>query len=436
MAHSNATWNDCLQYAAASDVGMRRANNQDAYNVVLAGDEAQLHKRGHLFVVADGMGAHVAGELASKLAADRIPHHYHKFGDFSSPEALQRAVLEANSEVNQRGRANPDFFNMGTTCSVLVLMPQGALVAHIGDSRVYRLRGEQLEQITFDHSLVWELRSTGQVTPESEIDRMLPKNVITRSLGPNPSVQVDIEGPYAIEEGDTFLVCSDGLTGQVEDEEIAVLLAHLDPEAAARSLVGLANLRGGPDNITVIVAKATGPRLTTSKGGGDPITLGKIVPPRRVHPVLWGMVLASVLAAAAFGIAQSAVGALIAAGLAVALLAAALVVKLAPIKQGIALGQRHRLGRGPYTNAPILVATEFVTRLADSAQRLREANDEQPSGEHWSAFDRSLQSARQAAHDSRPPEALRHCAEAIVGLTRNLRNRRSSKTSDSGVDSK
>ena len=436
MPQPAATWNDCLRYAAVSDVGMRRANNQDAYNVVLAGDEAQLHKRGHLFVVADGMGAHVAGELASKLAADRIPHHYHKFDDYSAPEALQRAVLEANSEVNQRGRANPDFFNMGTTCSALVLMPQGAIVAHIGDSRVYRLRGEQLEQLTFDHSLVWELRSTGQVSPESDIDRLLPKNVITRSLGPNPSVQVDVEGPYAIEEGDTFLVCSDGLTGQVEDEEIAALLAQLDPEAAARSLVGLANLRGGPDNITVIVAKATGPRLTTSHGGGDPITLGRIVPPRRVHPVLWGMVLACLLAAAAFGIARSAVGALIAAGLAVVLLIAAMIVKFAPIKQGVALGHRHRLGRGPYTHAPILAAADFVNRLADSAQTLREANDEQLTGEHWSAFDRALASARQAALDSRPPEAFRHCAEAIGGLTRNLHNRRSSKPSDSRVDSK
>src|SRR6185295_19142671 len=146
---------------------------------------------------------------------------------------------------------------MGTTCSCLVLLPQGALVAHIGDSRIYRLRGEVLEQLTRDHSLVWEMADAGQMT-EADVPSYIPKNVITRSLGPHPSVHIDLEGPYSAESGDTFLICSDGLSGPVTDEEIGVMLRCLDPAEATETLVDLANFRGGPDNISVIVAQVDG----------------------------------------------------------------------------------------------------------------------------------------------------------------------------------
>src|SRR5262245_54415454 len=122
---------------------MRRSNNQDSFAVSLATSMEQWHQRGHLFMVADGMGAHAAGELASRLAIDHVPHLYRKFDDLSGPEALRRSVLEANAEINRRGQANEEFHNMGTTCTALTLLPQGAVVAHIGDSRVYRLRGSR-----------------------------------------------------------------------------------------------------------------------------------------------------------------------------------------------------------------------------------------------------------------------------------------------------
>src|SRR5690606_13942088 len=147
---------------------------------------------------------------------------------------------------------------MGTTCSSLAILPEGALVAHVGDSRVYRLRQQVLEQITFDHSLVWEMAASGQVRGE-EVAGFVPKNVITRSLGPNAQVKVDLEGPLPIEPGDTFLLCSDGLTGPVQDEEIAVVLAALPVEEAVQTLINLANLRGGPDNITVVAVRVKGP---------------------------------------------------------------------------------------------------------------------------------------------------------------------------------
>src|SRR6185503_15786006 len=131
-------------------------------------------------------------------------------------------------------------------CSCLVLLPQGALVAHIGDSRVYRLRGQTLEQLTFDHSLVWEMAAAGQMT-EHDVPSYIPKNVITRSLGPHATVHVDLEGPYSAVPGDKFLLCSDGLSGPITDEEMGAILQCLEPADAAATFVDLANLRGGPD---------------------------------------------------------------------------------------------------------------------------------------------------------------------------------------------
>ena len=142
--------------AALSDVGLRRTNNQDNMGVMMASNADLWQRRGHLFLVADGMGAHAAGEYASKLAVDHVPHTYHKEPDASAATAIRKAIEEANHIIPARGQANPDFQGMGTTCSALIMLPEGAMVAHVGDSRVYRLRSNRLEQLTFDHSLVWE----------------------------------------------------------------------------------------------------------------------------------------------------------------------------------------------------------------------------------------------------------------------------------------
>ncbi len=241
-----------IQHAALSDVGLRRTNNQDSHVVHLATSDDAWARNGHLFIVADGMGAHAAGELASKLAVDTIPLTYQKNRDKPAHVALQKAIQEANHIIHNRGQANPDFQGMGTTTSALLLLPRGAIVAHVGDSRVYRLRGSQLDQLSFDHSLVWELTAAGQISGGNPA---IPRNIITRSLGPNPDVEVDLEGPFPVTVGDVFLLCSDGLSGEVPDEEIGTILQCLPPEEAVQLLVDLANLRGGPDNITVIVAR-------------------------------------------------------------------------------------------------------------------------------------------------------------------------------------
>src|ERR1700748_338885 len=169
-----------LKHASVTDLGMRRANNQDSVSVFVTNDVSTWASRGHLLMVADGMGAHAAGEWASKLAVDNIPHTYFKLRDLYPPAALRQAIRDANTTIHTKGQSSIGFQGMGTTCSCLVLLPQGALVGHIGDSRIYRLHGDVFEQLTRDHSLVWEMADAGQMD-ESEVPSYIPKNVITRS---------------------------------------------------------------------------------------------------------------------------------------------------------------------------------------------------------------------------------------------------------------
>src|SRR5258708_34165764 len=145
MDQTPVTREHWLEHAALSDIGLRRSNNQDSLAVLLANAPDSWGHRGHLFMVADGMGAHAAGELASKMAADTVPHTYNKLLEEPPPVAIRKAVEDANGKIHGRGQANLDFRGMGTTASVLLLAPEGAPVAHVGDSRVYRLRGSLLE---------------------------------------------------------------------------------------------------------------------------------------------------------------------------------------------------------------------------------------------------------------------------------------------------
>ena len=246
-------WEQKVQHAVDSDIGLRRKNNQDSYTVQFSSTSEDWERRGHLLLVADGMGGHAVGELASKMAVDSIPLTYFKSRTESISEALTDAIEKANGQIYQRGMENRDFNRMGTTCVALVLCSQGAIVGHVGDSRCYRVRGDRIEQLTFDHSLEWELTRAGRLKPG---EAFLPeaKHVITRSLGPEPSAEVDIDGPFVVFPGDRFLLCSDGLTGHVADHEIGMILQTLPADEAVRLLINLANMRGGSDNVTVAVA--------------------------------------------------------------------------------------------------------------------------------------------------------------------------------------
>jgi serine/threonine protein phosphatase PrpC len=241
-----------VQYASRTDKGMRRAMNQDSLQVRMSADYSEWSRCGYLFVVADGMGGHAVGDLASRIAVDTLPHAYFKGDSPSVEHRMREAIIAANKAINNRGRENREFEGMGTTCSVLSLSECGAMVGHVGDSRVYRVRKTRIEQLTFDHSLQWEMIRLGRATPEN-VELFHPRNVITRCLGPDPVVQVDIEGPFSVESGDFFLLCSDGLTNHVTDTEIGQIVGSMPPTESSRLLINLANCRGGSDNSTVIV---------------------------------------------------------------------------------------------------------------------------------------------------------------------------------------
>lgn len=254
-----------LASSGRSDVGCRRAINQDAHAILPPPGPEAFRKHGWFFVVADGMGAHAAGEEASRMAVERVPQLYGQLIHNTPPEALQRAMRQANAEIFDKGETHPGFKGMGTTCSAVALVPRGVLIGHVGDSRVYRIRGHRIEQLTRDHSLAWECG-----LPEKEAEG-IPKNIITRSMGPHPEVEPDLEGPLPVQNRDIFVLCSDGLSGQVSNAEIGLIASHLpDLDRATKALVGLTLARGAPDNVTVLVAKAGPEEVTTSYAKQEP----------------------------------------------------------------------------------------------------------------------------------------------------------------------
>jgi protein phosphatase len=412
-----------LKHASASDLGMRRSNNQDSLAVIVTDDVATWATRGHLLMVADGMGAHAAGELASKLAVDNIPHNYFKLRDLYPPAALRQAIRDANSAIHAKGQSSIGFQGMGTTCSCLVLLPQGALVAHIGDSRVYRLRGELLEQLTFDHSLVWEMAAAGQMT-EADVPAYIPKNVITRSLGPHPTVHVDLEGPFGAQSGDIFLLCSDGLSGPVTDEEMGAILRCLSPQDAAETLVDLANLRGGPDNISVVIAQIDGavPRTAAVEGTGEAQAANGWS-----TALLWlaagaclamlGWCLWNQYWLAAIGSAVGFVAAAIA-GLAFRSNAPFTCPPIGPI------GGPY--GNGPYRKAQCPPNGKVVATLADITAKLRDLPN-QSSDDHkidWPSLDAARAEAQAAADGGDYVAAVQKYSAAIRRIMKQLRGNR------------
>jgi protein phosphatase len=422
MDPQTTAWQNSLEHVALSDLGLRRSNNQDSMTAAVAGSPAAFQQRGHLFMVADGMGAHAAGELASKLAVDTVPLSYHKLKDRPPPEALRAAVEDANSQIHSRGRASPDFKGMGTTCTVLVLLPQGAIVAQVGDSRAYRLRGDRYEQLTFDHSLVWEMRASAQL-PAGQVPDYIPKNVITRSLGPNPSVQVDLEGPFPLLPGDTFLLCSDGLSGQVNDEEMGIILQCLPPAEAARTLVDLANLRGGPDNITVVIVRIKGPLTTGSEGPAPSAPPPPLAQP--IHPAMWTVlgtlvVIGLGLVALLKGNPWPGVLTLAAAALAGATVA----LQRHYSRQARLQWKGQPLGRGPYMVAQAVPNAEFTSQLASVARELRTAAATESWSVDLSRFNAQMDLGAAASQAGDYHQAVRQYCQSISFLMAELKRQR------------
>jgi PPM family protein phosphatase len=225
--------------AYRTDTGRQRNANEDS-----------LFTRSPVFVVADGMGGAQAGEVASKAAAESFDREL----PASPPELVLRETIEAaNRTIHEHARRDPELAGMGTTITAAIVNPRSDEVAigHVGDSRAYRLRDGKLERLTRDHSLVEEMRRKGQLT-EAQAEDHPQRSIITRALGPEPEVDVDVQTVPA-QAGDVFLICSDGLTTMLDDEQIARVLGRASSlESAVRALVDEANRAGGRDNITVV----------------------------------------------------------------------------------------------------------------------------------------------------------------------------------------
>jgi PPM family protein phosphatase len=240
-----------LVFAARTDVGMIRSGNEDNFHAEAAQDRG-------LFIVADGMGGHAAGEVASEMAVQIITRDMAsvKSLDGSAKNKLMDALRAANRAIHDRTTTEVDKQGMGTTASVLLIADRRFIIGQVGDSRVYLLRDGDLQQVTRDHSYVQEQVDAGYLTPEQA--RYHPySNVITRCVGASPDVEPDIYEGEA-RTGDLFLVASDGLTGMVDDRRLhQLLMSRAEPDRKVHALISEANGRGGPDNITAIVVQLT-----------------------------------------------------------------------------------------------------------------------------------------------------------------------------------
>ena len=385
-----------LDYCDRTDIGRRRSNNQDSKAVLEPWSRDVFKRRGWLFVVADGMGAHAAGEMASAIAAEQVPLVYEKHAGRSPAFALRQAIEQANSEIHAKGESSVDLKGMGTTCTALALVPRGALVGHVGDSRAYRVRGRRIEQLSRDHSLVWELQdlqAAGETVPDFDL-RETPKNIITRSMGPHAQVQVDLEGPFPVEDGDVFVLCSDGLSGQVSDAEIGLFAGTLPPREAADALVGLALVRGAPDNITVIVARAGAKEVSKAAAGDPPWPLTEEPAASAPRPIPWRMLAA---AAVSLFVTLVAIGfwqrpestdlkravALAIAGLALLSFISTLLFAFLGFLSPPAAAQRTlavgaKLGGGPYRSHDCTATAELLEGIAASVETAAEGLDGSP----------------------------------------------------------
>jgi len=416
MSHAGH-WKMSLTHAAKTDVGLRRSNNQDAFLVRFAPNPRQWLDRGHICVVADGMGAHLAGEVASRLAAETITKSYIARTDEPLGQALVQAVYDAHNAIRAKSREDA-FREMGTTCEAVALTPQGLFIAHVGDSRVYRLRGNTFDQLTFDHSLVWEICAITN-SPFDSPPSHIPKNQITRSLGPTEKLLVDLEGPMPIEIGDIYLACSDGLSGQVTDKEIGQILAVFPPEPATETLINLANLRGGPDNITMVIA-----HITESAEASQAVDDEMLVPGWH-----WGMLAGSVVAGLAatasfvFGEGMFAVqmGALLAltaivAGIVFFVLAQKTLFAGSPFVQS-----SIHSGSAPYRTWDCTPSAEFASTLATMFRELLQATQGQRCAVSVRTAQRYESEAVAGYKNGNFAQAIRNYALAINSLMRDIK---------------
>lgn len=230
------------RWAGQSDIGLMRDRNEDAVHPGNTGES----EGSMVAVIADGMGGHVAGEIASQLAVAAALEH---------EGSVAERIEAANTVIIRRTEADPDLAGMGTTLTIAVFEADSLTIGHVGDSRAYLLRDGSLEALTEDHTVVAEMVASGRLS-DTEAATHPYRNLLTRGVGLEPDIEVD-SLTVAVEPGDRFLLCSDGLSGLVDDEHIAQILGEkAQPEEAAGFLIEAAKSAGGHDNISVVVVHA------------------------------------------------------------------------------------------------------------------------------------------------------------------------------------
>ncbi|MCW5946404.1 MAG: serine/threonine-protein phosphatase [Fimbriimonadales bacterium] len=241
-----------VSVACKTDLGRIRENNEDKFEYFIPEDESTLAARGAVFVVCDGMGGHAAGQIASELTAKTFIDVYLNHTASSPQDAARAAVAAANRYVLDIGRQIPGRSGMGTTLSALIVWADRAITVQVGDSRIYRLRDGILEQLSVDHTFVEEQVRLGAMSRD-DAEQSPYAHVLTRAVGVEESITPDVE-ERELKAGDVFLLCSDGLTNHVQDDEIRILLES-SPSTAVWKLVNAALMDGGRDNVTALAVR-------------------------------------------------------------------------------------------------------------------------------------------------------------------------------------
>ncbi|RPH37422.1 Stp1/IreP family PP2C-type Ser/Thr phosphatase [bacterium] len=241
-----------ILYGGHSDIGLVRKENQDAYGAFPEGDIPPDRQRAYLFLVADGMGGHRGGGEASGLALEVIRDSFLNSPDDPLPNRLQKAFRLANEAIYQHSCQIFPPAVMGSTCTALAISNDSACIAHVGDSRAYRISRSDIRQMTKDHSVVGEMLRRGQI-PKEAAALHPERSLITRALGVKPEVKVDIIEGISPGESDAFLLCTDGLSNAVSEAEMQTIILSHQAQDACKALVDLAVSRGGEDNVTAQV---------------------------------------------------------------------------------------------------------------------------------------------------------------------------------------
>lgn len=245
-----------ISYGSASDVGLVRADNQDAWGAFPVEGADNEPPEALLFVVADGMGGHQGGEEASRTAVAAMGDHFLRSMGGTTAERLRRAVHHANESVYRKALANEALRGMGTTCTAIAIKDAAAWLAHVGDSRAYHVTGDSMQQLSRDHTHVEEMVRL-QLISRDEAAVHPQRHALLRSLGLGTDVEVDLAGPISLQPDDRFLLCSDGLGSVALDVVRDTVLTH-PPQDACDRLIRLANEAGGTDNTTVLVIQVAG----------------------------------------------------------------------------------------------------------------------------------------------------------------------------------